>query len=114
MPSRPPSACAQPGCPHTIPCPDHPSGTYARDAGYVDRAQIYSSTRWRGLRRKLLAQHPWCGWQGCQQLATDIDHDPSLRAILEAGDDPYDARYLTPLCKMHHSVKTRQEEYGHK
>jgi 5-methylcytosine-specific restriction endonuclease McrA len=29
MPTRPPTACTDPGCPNTRPCPDHPARTWA-------------------------------------------------------------------------------------
>ncbi len=117
MPTSPRKACPAPGCPELVVrgyCPDHKNMGYQRDDAAKDRAKVYASPRWRGLRRRIMREQPWCAVIGCNNLATDLDHIMPLRVILETGGDPYARVGLQPLCAKHHGEKTRQEQYGFK
>lgn len=87
-------------------CSDH-----ARSARslVVDRAAksyaVYRSKRWRKLRRRVLAEEPYCQHPGCDRPATDVDHQQRI----EDGGDPWDRSNLQSLCKSHHSSKTARE-----
>lgn len=112
MPSRPPRPCGWPGCPALTPtayCREHTKTTDRkwRDRG---RKQIYNSPRWRGLRRTVLKEQPWCNVPGCTNPTTDVDHITPLRD----NGDPYNRNNLQGLCKKHHSEKTQREVFGRK
>jgi 5-methylcytosine-specific restriction endonuclease McrA len=82
------------------------------DRGYKDPAKrkVYASRKWRGLRRTVLKENPWCSVPGCPNLATDIHHVHAL----EDGGEAYDRKNLEPLCKKHHSALTAKEVWGRK
>lgn len=102
MPSRPPSFCAQPGCPNpgNPRCPDH-----AVTRQHQTQAHIYKTKRWQLTRRRILRDHPVCTHPGCTTLATPVDHVTPL----SEGGDPWDEANLQALCTSHHNAKTRRE-----
>lgn len=85
-----------------------------RDSGAVDRKRVYNSRRWRGLRRQVLREEPWCRIPGCTNLSSDVDHVVPLRQIVEAGGDPYARENVQGLCKRCHSEKTAREVWHRK
>lgn len=119
MGERAPKACACPGCLTCAGrCPNVTAGGRcpgckgeARKVEPHDkvRKKIYNSARWKGLRRRVQAETPWCSVDGCWELWTDLDHEPPLRDLLERGLDPYAREHVQPLCRECHSRKTIQE-----
>src|SRR4051794_25226240 len=70
---------------------------------------IYNSKRWAVLRRSVLYVEPLCRTckaEGHDTVATDVDHVTPI----EQGGDPWARANCQPLCKHHHSVKTRREQ----
>ena len=74
---------------------------------------LYSSARWRRLRRIFLTEHPLCVMceaDGYVCSATVVDH------IRTHKNDPtlfWDLKNLQALCKSHHdSTKQRQDKTG--
>lgn len=81
MPTRPPSACTDPGCPNTRPCPAHPPRTWA------DRKM---PPGWQATRRRILARDPVCRACGLAP-STEVHHtDPP------AEDDGHLAGLCSP------------------
>jgi 5-methylcytosine-specific restriction protein A len=108
MPTRPPSYCLAAGCNLTTTsayCTEHrPDYTRTNNP-------LYSTRRWRMLRRQVLTDHPFCSTKGCHGLATDVDHIIAVRN----GGAVYDRRNLQALCKPCHSRKTAGEvSLGHR
>lgn len=67
--------------------------------------KVYASKRWRILRRRVLTEQPICSTEGCDRLATEVDHvDP-----IEEGGKPFARANLQGLCSPCHGRKTRQE-----
>ena len=106
--------CAQPGCPELV-----SKGRCAAHAKQVDREykshspksrEVYSLPMWRGIRRELLAAHPWCQTPGCNNMATQVDHIVRM----EEGGDPWNRSNLQVLCMRCHSSKTMSEVFGRK
>lgn len=83
--------------------------------GYKDKPWrfVYSTPRWKGLRRVVLHDNPFCAVEGCHNMASDVDHVIPL-SELWPDCDPYDRANVQGLCKMHHSRKTAQETWGRK
>jgi 5-methylcytosine-specific restriction protein A len=103
--------CAEPGCPELIPkgttrCPKH---SRAKDQAIQRRMseqrRVYFTPRWRGLRRSILRDQPWCAVEGCKRTATEVDHIVPLRG----GGAQYDRANLQGLCVQHHASKTATE-----
>jgi len=73
---------------------------------------IYTTQRWKQLRKQLLHSDTTCHW--CGQTATELDHLHEL----DAGGDPYDETTLVPSCKpcnsrrgaIYVNNKTRQRQ----
>lgn len=110
--------CPDPGCPQLTsggPCPEHAADRdrkwKAPGSAAAARRRIYSSRRWRGLRRQVLREEPWCRVDGCPNLANEVDHVVPLGVW---DGDPYDRANLQALCKRHHSQKTAAEKWGRK
>lgn len=98
-----PAPCLEPGCGELTTskrCPTHTRGRYTKAAG-----SLYSSKRWRILRRRILAANPRC--TSCGTLATEVDHVTAIRD----GGDPWDPANLQPLCRPCHSRKTASEVF---
>lgn len=75
-----------------------------RPTGY----SIYRSKRWYVLARKVKFDEPMCrhcAAEGVDRVAVDVDHIVPL----DQGGDPWSRANLQPLCKSHHSIKTRAE-----
>jgi 5-methylcytosine-specific restriction endonuclease McrA len=66
---------------------------------------VYNSARWKYLRRSVLFAGPLCAADGCDMIATDVDHIVPL-----PKGDAWARSNLQALCKRHHSQKTRIEQ----
>ena len=71
-------------------------------ATHPNRA-LYSSKRWRMLRRKRLGMNPLCP---CGAIATDVDHITPI----EEGGPPFSLANTRSLCHSCHSKVTRQAQ----
>lgn len=66
---------------------------------------VYSTDEWRRRRLAYLRTHPTC-W--CGATATEPDHVVPRQLLVALGiHDPDDEQWLQPLCKPHHSRKTK-------
>lgn len=103
MPTR---ICCVAKCPETATykgrCPGH--ARHQEKAEHPNRG-LYSSKRWRLLRRHVLLEQPICAWPGCRFLAEDVDHIVPV----ERGGPTWKRGNLQALCHGHHSEKTRRE-----
>jgi 5-methylcytosine-specific restriction enzyme A len=113
MPSRPPKACAVPGCPGLATdgarCPEHrrPAWTGVRSQASADRKKrIYDTRRWAGLRRTVLRQRTFCETPGCGRPSTEVDH---IVAVEDGGPDFPPLEGLAALCRSCHAKKSLQE-----
>lgn len=70
--------------------------------------EVYTSPRWRALKRTVRREQPWCAWPGCNEPTHDVDHIVPLR---DEGA-PYDRQNVQGLCKRHHGVKTAKEVWS--
>lgn len=110
MPAKIPTPCTYPGCPRLSVsrgrCNDHKA---ERRKDYDRRRGSASSRgygrRWKRLRDSVLAEHPVCQADGCDELATDVDHITPKR---KGGTDSLDN--LQALCHSCHSAKTARGE----
>lgn len=113
-PTAPPTSCPAPGCPELTfggRCPKHRAEAerpYRQTPEAKARKKIYNSRRGAGVRRTVLSATPWCAVEGCQELATEVDHVLSLAD----GGDPWSAANLQALCHRHHAEKTARETFG--
>jgi 5-methylcytosine-specific restriction protein A len=92
-------ACGQPGCPHLVPCPDHPKVAWA---GSTRRARLPSD--WERRRRSVLARDEVCqDHRVCRglALAVEVDH-------IQRGDD-HSLSNLQGICVDCHRAKTQAE-----
>lgn len=113
MPAAPRKVCSCRGCPVCQGrCPELTTGgkcasclSQSRKA-HRGNDYIYSSPRWKGLRRSVLREQPFCCEPGCSELTHDIDH------ITPIDIDPerkWDRTNLQGLCRSCHSRKTAKE-----
>jgi 5-methylcytosine-specific restriction protein A len=127
MPERPPRPCPRKGYP---PCPNYVGHTRVGQwlCDEHDRASRKATDKARGtahqrgygakhrrlfaaevLRRDLICQCTTCtDHQGrCLAQSEHADHYPRTRkAIVQAGDDPYDPAYGRGLCERCHNRHT--------
>jgi 5-methylcytosine-specific restriction endonuclease McrA len=80
----------------------------AREQATHPNKHIYSSKRWRILRRHILWHNPLCIIEGCDEIATDVDHIIGI----EDGGDPWAPANLQSMCRPHHAQKTSRELNG--
>ena len=98
--------CVVSGCPELTRetrCALHTRTYDAEHRG--DFRDVYRSRRWKGLRRQVIQEHPFCQEPGCTRPTTDVDHVIPMRE----GGEPYDRANLQALCHAHHSGKTARE-----
>lgn len=77
----------------------------------------YNGRKWRNIRRLFLDENMLCidcEGEGVVEVATVADHEPSAKELIRTGRDPYDKKYLRPLCKKHHDAKSGRERHGRK
>jgi len=115
MPTRPPRACAAPGCPRlvtdTARCPEHEKARHRA----IDERRGSSTERgygsdWQRFRAWWLSQHPLCvecEREGRVEVATDVDHVVSIAEAPERRLDPTNVR---SLCHRHHSARTMRDQ----
>ncbi|WP_192820185.1 HNH endonuclease [Rufibacter sp. LB8] len=75
----------------------------------MDNSKFYTSTAWRKLRARKLANDPLCTHcqkKGIITLGSDIDH---VLSIAKRPDLKLDYDNLQTLCKSCHSIKTSSE-----
>ena len=88
MPTRAPAACADPGCPNTRPCPDHPARTWAGKP---------MPPGWKATRRRILARDQWrCRQCGATAGAGGPPHHPRRRGRPDPGHP------VPPVPPRHH------------
>lgn len=114
VPTRPPRACAQPGCPETVVngsrCTQHVRAQRAEiDSLRPSAARRGYDHRWRAIRAAFLRRNPLC--VECERFG--MPHDP--HAVLEVdhidGDVTNCAHSnLRTLCKSHHSQRTARDQ----
>jgi 5-methylcytosine-specific restriction protein A len=111
MPHFPAGPCRHPGCPDRSQkegfCFTHLKLRYREyDRKRLEnstRDPIYSSTRWRQLRRKKLQADPFCAKCAPRIVAANtVDHIVPIRR----GGERWDWANLESLCKPCHSRKT--------
>ncbi len=105
-----PTVCSVPGCPNPSArrgrCAEHEAQADAeRKEREALSVAVNRSAAWRRLRKRVLAERPYCEWPGCHQPATDVDH----KVPIGVGGDPWDDGNLQALCHPHHSSKTARE-----
>ena len=66
----------------------------------------YGTTRWRKLRKFMLALDPLC--RECQGIATVLDHIQPVRD----GGNPWEPANLQPLCAACHASKSGKEAHA--
>lgn len=109
--------CIQPGCPELVErgrCAKHRK-SYQRETNAHRRVPTshYLSDRWKGLRRQVLAAHPWCACgleccpEGCHDMATEVHH---VIALQDGGSD--DVSNLEGLSKSCHSRTSALERHA--
>ena len=97
--------CQELGCPH----PPTYRGRCRHHARQRERQvnrqgrNIYSTKRWKILRRRKLYETPLCEHEGCNEIATDVHHRHGVE------NDPWSKAGLESLCHSHHSQVTRSE-----
>lgn len=108
--------CAEPGCGRCAEeggtlCPAHKGKPKAprlfegtRRKASAAWHPLYSTARWRALRRAVLEARPFCA--ACGAPATEVDHIVPHRG---SEDLFYSEANLQPLCKRCHSAKTLAE-----
>ena len=74
----------------------------------------YNGRKWRKLRVEVLNEKPLCCdclKEDISTTATVVDHEPTAKELIKKGLDPYDKKYLFPLCKHHHDSKSGRERH---
>lgn len=67
---------------------------------------VYQSPRWRGLRRQVRREQPFC-LCGCNTVWTDLDHVVGMAE----GGEPFARENVEGRCKRSHSAKTATETF---
>jgi hypothetical protein len=100
---KPWSVCNEPGCPELVKGARCPAHERASSANY---RWVYSSPMWRGLKRQVRQEQPFC-LCGCQTVWIDLDH----LVPLAAGGEPFARHNVEGRCKRSHSRKTAGETW---
>jgi 5-methylcytosine-specific restriction protein A len=103
--------CSTPGCPELTEaslCARHEAERQARiDAKRPTPAARGYDSRWAAIRKRYLAEHPFCEAPGCLFPAVDVDH---IDGRGPRGDNSF--LNLQALCKSHHARKTARQDHG--
>ncbi len=109
--------CAYPGCGAVVPfgqryCARHEAKRRAEEAERVSaswakagRAGDYHSAKWRELKRRAVASHPYCARCG-ETRRLEVHHIRSVRLHPELM---LDEANLMVLCHSCHALETRRE-----
>jgi formate hydrogenlyase subunit 6/NADH:ubiquinone oxidoreductase subunit I len=76
----------------------------------------YNGRKWRKVRKSFMDKEAnqlciECAACGDVTPATVADHEPQATVLIGQGLDPYDEKYLRPLCKQHHNAKSGRERH---
>jgi len=114
MPKRALRPCKQPGCRQLVTsgyCEVHaskvPVNTFKRldDAKTDEDRQFYRSGRWRATSEAIRRDEPLCReckQKGFVKQAELVHHEPERKELLKMGLDPFDRKYLIPICRDCH------------
>jgi 5-methylcytosine-specific restriction endonuclease McrA len=103
--------CSEPDCPELITGEGYRCRAHQRARAREVREKsrdwnwVYSTPTWRGLRRQVKREQPWCASSGCTELSAEVDHIIAM----QDGGDPFNRQNLQGLCKRHHAQKTNEE-----
>lgn len=67
-------------------------------ASRKEKMKVYRSARWQKFRLAFLSRHPLCAGDGCNRLATEVDHRDGDYQTFK--DDDFDG-----YCKACHTRK---------
>ena len=104
--------CAQHGCPAIVPsgrCPEHSKAKRQHERRhYSGIPGVNYGRRWRKIRARYLAMHPFCAHCPKDSLvfAAEVDHIRPHEGNLELF---LDESNFQGLCRKHHSEKTARE-----
>lgn len=111
MPKRALRPCKQPGCRNLVAsgyCEAH-KGFETKFNGLrelkSDHHDFYQSNRWKQISMRIRQKEPLCREcksQGYVTQATLVHHEPELPELLSKGLNPYDEKYLIPICRNCH------------
>lgn len=97
--------CSSPGCGNLTKrekCPICRKRAEARRG--TPAARGYNAA-WRRIRIAFLAAHPYCVTDGCNGIATEVDH---IRPLSQGGTN--DWSNLRAMCKRCHSRRTAKDQ----
>lgn len=114
MPSLPPHACAEPGCPERVPhgsarCPAHERARELRRGTAAARGY---GREWQAYRRRFLAKHPLCVVclaAGLTVAAAVVDHIRAHKGDQQLFWDPQNHR---AVCKPCHDARVDEGDFG--
>lgn len=103
--------CPAADCPELVgpgeQCPRHPREAFGGASGrrgVRHHVEVYSSPRWRALRRQVRREQPFC-LCGCNTVWTELDH---VVAINDGGE-PFSRENVEGRCRKSHAAKTSRE-----
>ena len=115
MTLRTKSPCAAPGCKRACRsryCAEHEDlqakvdkNQWVNAPRNKPRNPIYSTARWKRLRKSVLARNPECQADDCDRLAVHVDHIVPM----SDGGAAFETNNLQALCRSCHSRKTIME-----
>jgi len=116
MPNRPPHCCRTPGCArlayHGSLCEEHAKKQQRQqETARPTSTQRGYGSKWQKKRATFLLANPHC--EDCGRIATDVDHEPSRRELVQMGvTDPDADEYLHSRCHSDHTRKTNKQDGG--
>lgn len=111
----PASYCLVPRCPEMAAvrgrCPQHAKALdKSLKSKPASQRHIYTTKRWKTMRRQVLSEQRWCATLGCPNLATQVDH---IVPVAQGGAS-FDRSNLQGLCPRCHARKTARETWHFK